>query len=606
MTMWLSQIESWDVGSLRTIADELTTELGSARRAADQLGQVALLPGWESPAADVARERVRTARAHVLDDAAVLGAVQQLAEETAAAVTKLQNDLAAIRDEVAASDGHLRLSDSGRVTIIGTAKEIEQWQGKADDIEARAQALLRLADDIDADGREVFGNIEAGKVTAAGAPDYDSAYRAGEQQSGLSAPYPPEGGGTQPRDVTAWWNSLTPEEQAKVQLEHPDWLDRDGVPAPIRHGTNLPAMERDLAAAQAALDAHPSFEQFRAARPDLSEEAARAAHSTLVLPETERLNEIRGVHTALLMDPDRPELGFDPDKFLMHYEPGEHEVLAVIATGNPDEATHVTVATPGMNTHADSLPAMVGEAGALKTEMERQLNMAGKFGESVSTIAWFGYDPPDTSDLSVFGAASEDRANAGAVDLASFYRGINATNVHGSDVHLSAFGHSYGSTTTAQALNELGEKGVVDDAVFYGSPGLGHANEKILGVFGTFINDEDDLFLDQGRGYVMSADQDWVSQGGTLGGVPLPGLADVGTHGPRTTTLPLEQLSTAATTTPDGVARDGAVGHSEYPRTFEVQRPDGTQEQLLRTTGYNLAIVGAGLADERDDLLVRK
>lgn len=238
--------------------------------------------------------------------------------------------------------------------------------------------------------------------------------------------------------------------------------------------------------------------------------------------------------------------------------------------------------------------------------MERQLNAARKFGESVSTIAWFGYDPPDTSDLSVFGAASEDRANAGAVDLADFYRGINATNVNGADVHLSAFGHSYGSTTTAQALNELGEKGVVDDAVFYGSPGLGHANEKLLGVFPTFINDENDLFLDEGRGYVMSADQDWVSQGGTVGGIPLPGLVDVGPHGPRTTTLPLEQLSTSAVTTPDGLARDGAVGHSEYPRTFDAPRPDGTSEPRLRTTGYNLAIVGAGLADEEPELLVRK
>ena len=36
---------------------------------------------------------------------------------------------------------------------------------------------------------------------------------------------------------------------------------------------------------------------------------------------------------------------------------------------------------------------------------------------------------------------------------------INATDEHGSDVHLSAFGHSYGSVATTQALTELGTPG---------------------------------------------------------------------------------------------------------------------------------------------------
>ena len=84
------------------------------------------------------------------------------------------------------------------------------------------------------------------------------------------------------------------------------------------------------------------------------------------------------------------------------------------------------------------------------------------------------------------GARSERRANEAAPDLAEFYRGINATNEHGSDVHLSAFGHSYGSMATAQALNELGAAGVVDDAAFYGSPGpWAHRRNRRLGSAGT-------------------------------------------------------------------------------------------------------------------------
>ena len=59
----------------------------------------------------------------VLDDAAVLGAVQQLAEETATSVTKLQAELAGLRTLVNAQNGYLSLSDSGEVTVTGTDEE---------------------------------------------------------------------------------------------------------------------------------------------------------------------------------------------------------------------------------------------------------------------------------------------------------------------------------------------------------------------------------------------------------------------------------------------------------------------------------------------------
>ncbi|MFC4377781.1 hypothetical protein ACFO5K_27260 [Nocardia halotolerans] len=69
------------------------------------------------------------------------------------------------------------------------------------------------------------------------------------------------------------------------------------------------------------------------------------------------------------------------------------------------------------------------------------------------------------------------------------------------------------------------------------------------------------------------------------------------TFGPDPVTTDLEQLSVRATTTPDGVAREDANGHSESPRSSA----DGE----LRTAGYNMAIITAGLADEYPELLVR-
>src|SRR5690606_2970029 len=144
-----------------------------------------------------------------------------------------------------------------------------------------------------------------------------------------------------------------------------------------------------------------------------------------------------------------------------------------------------------------------------------------------------------------------------------FYRGIVATNEHGSDVNLSAFGHSYGSLTTAQALHELGETGVVDNAAFYGSPGLGFTNPPPTeySLHGTPIRDESDMFLADGHAFVMSAPGDWISGDPKVGPFTLPSAGDLNQFGPNPSSLPLEQLSADATVTPDGVVREGAVGH---------------------------------------------
>ena len=292
-----------------------------------------------------------------------------------------------------------------------------------------------------------------------------------------------------------------------------------------------------------------------------------------------------------------PDMDYDPDKYLMMLEyPDGRETRAAIAVGNPDTADHVSVTTPGVGTRATSMPGMVDEADALRTETRAQLDLAERYDEEVSTIAWLGYEPPG-KDISVLEAGFESRANEAAPDLAEFYRGINATNEHGSDVHLSAFGHSYGSLTTAQALNELGHTGVVDDAAFYGSPGLGHTNE-VGGYIGTHgvplevmrpIMDEPDMFLPDGHSYVMTAPGDWISGDPKLGPFGLPSAGDLGQFGPNPTTLPLEQLSSNAAVSPtDNVSRTGAEAHADYPRS---------DNGVLRTTGYNLAIIAGGLAN---------
>lgn len=609
--MLLSDIDTWNVGALQSIAFELGGELTTIEGVASDLELISRLPGWDSPAADAARGKINETTGKVLDDAAVIGAVQQLASETAAAVAKLHTELEAVRADVATQGGLLTLSDNGDVTINAPPDMRDELRPIADNIEARAKALIHQAEDIDADCAEVFGHLEHGDITSKGATDAAGAQQMGRDQSGLSAPYPPEGEGTTPEDVTAWWNALSQEEQAKVRAEHPDWIgNRDGVPTPVRSEINKAALDRELADAQRAVDEIPTLREYlgsAGAGPGAG--LRRAEYNRMVAERHDRLNDARAMRAAMSVD-GRTESAYDPNKYLMQLEfPQDSEARAAIAVGNPDTAEHVSVTTPGVDTRPTSLPGMVGEATALRNETINQLELANRPGEDVSTIAWLGYEPPG-KDISVLEAGFENRANEAAPDLADFYRGINATNEHGSDVHLSALGHSYGSLTTAQALYELGQTGVVDDAAFYGSPGLGHTDEvgSVTGAHGIPmelmrpITDEPDMFLRDGHAYVMSAPGDWISGDPKLGPIPMPSAGDLGQFGPNPTTLPLEQLSSEAARSPtDNVSRAGAQSHSDYPRSDD--------SGVLRTTGYNLAIITAGLADvplsNGDERLIR-
>lgn len=91
-----------------------------------------------------------------------------------------------------------------------------------------------------------------------------------------------------------------------------------------------------------------------------------------------------------------------------------------------------------------------------------------------------GYDAPQIgTDLIDPGrsVANDDLAQAGASDLNEFYNGIDASR--GTDPHLTALGHSYGSLTTGLALRQ---QNGVDDMAIFGSPGLGTSHIQDIDV----------------------------------------------------------------------------------------------------------------------------
>ena len=147
--------------------------------------------------------------------------------------------------------------------------------------------------------------------------------------------------------------------------------------------------------------------------------------------------------------------------------------------------------------------------------------------------------------------STPDAARRGGADLARFYDGIDAARR--ADPHLTALGHSYGSLTTGYALQQAHG---VDDAVLFGSPGIG-------------TDDLGDVHVPAGHTGVVEAPWDPVADLGWFGDDPnrLDGVTG---------------LSARAATLPDGAATAGSVLHAQY-------LTPGTTSQ------YNIAATVAGL-----------
>ena len=228
------------------------------------------------------------------------------------------------------------------------------------------------------------------------------------------------------------------------------------------------------------------------------------------------------------------------------------QLHAAVAVGDVDTADHVSVFTPGFTTTVKDSLGGIDTDMAAPQDPGRAEPRPGRPVDAVATVSWLGYDAPQWDGV-VFpsqSVASDDLARKGGDDLAQFYSGINAAR--DVDPHLTALGHSYGSTTTGFALQHDGTG--VDDAVVFGSPGLG-------------TDERDDLHVPDGHLFRVEARRDPV--------------ADLAAFGLDPTWLDGVDGLSAEESDIDGQHFEESIGHSEY---FH----DGSTSQ------YNLAVTVAG------------
>ena len=271
--------------------------------------------------------------------------------------------------------------------------------------------------------------------------------------------------GRPPRDVNAWWLTLTPEQQEQAIADYPElvgWLD--GVPAADRDTANRLFLSQRQAQLQSLKDDYlRRIAQLQAEQPSLYSEKGMELSS--LLQELGALNaaqaKLAPVEAALAKLGDKGLLlGIDPT--------GDGRVI--IAVGDPDVARHTAVWVPGLGTTLE---------GSTGDNVERMLNLRERAdlmtptqANDVSTIMWLGYDAPELTTV-----AFEQRSRDGAGPYTQFMDGMRATHQSG-DLHLTAMGHSYGSTVVGEAA--LTGRLPVDDIITAGSPGTHAGNASQL------------------------------------------------------------------------------------------------------------------------------
>ncbi|WP_020669314.1 alpha/beta hydrolase [Amycolatopsis nigrescens] len=462
---------------------------------ADEFTAMGTPAGWSGGSAETAkgtRTRVTDRMEHVV---AGVGAARSGLMQGADAVAGLKRGVEEA-DGLAKARG-FTIGDDGSVTDTAPPQNVPPEQADdvarertrtKDELVDRVEQILRRAQDIDNDLNGVFGRIMHGEISDDGATDLASAAKAGASHGGLSVLEPPSGIGT-PGDNAGWWDTLSDAEKRQVIAQHPDWVgNRDGVPFTARDEANRARLQTEKARLQ---------DEARKLQADLDDNVFGGLFSNADagLDQVKaKLESIKAIEDTLSQPGTRQLLVLD-----MSNERAE----AAVANGNVDKADHVAVFTPGLTSTVN------GSLGDYDKNMydlqQRTGDLQDRYGkgESVATVSWIGYQAPQMTPGGVLfddnTVLDDHSAQEGAKKLAPFLNGIDTARDQ--DAHVTALGHSYGSTTTGLALQQ---NTGVDDAVFFGSPGLG-------------TSDIGDLKVPEGHAHYIEGRNDPVGDFGYFG-----------------------------------------------------------------------------------------
>lgn len=526
----LDQVQRWSAAGLEAVAVRLAATGRALAAVGEALERARPPDAWRGAAADAARaghERVANLLRMLATEVV---SVQTGARAASDAVGGIQAALAQAHDLADANGFTIAADGTVADTALSDPGTADTRPAVQAEIVDRVEQVLRASAVLDADLAALLTAVAQAGST--GSPAV------------IGVVAPPDG---TPGDSAGWWSALSPAAQRRVVAEHPDWVgNRDGIPSAVRDEANRALLDGQVARLDADLrSVRARYDALTAAGPASLEAVWLAECNDLLgrLGELHRRQQVLDAVRATISGPDRRLLLLDLDRT---------RPRAAVAAGDVDAAEHVAVLTPGFgNTVRGDLTRVADTADALRARSLAALDGAGRHGEAVAAVAWLGYDVP----VGLLGVGTPDAARAGGADLARFYEGVDASRR--TDPHLTALGHSYGSLTTGYALQQAVG---VDDAVLFGSPGIG-------------TDHVDALHVPTGHTGVVEASWDPVADLGWFGDDPNRLEGVIG-------------LSARVATLPDGTASAASVLHAQY------LTPGSTSQ-------YNIAATVAGLPDQR-------
>lgn len=317
-----------------------------------------------------------------------------------------------------------------------------------------------------------------------------------------NATVPPPG--TDPKQVAAWWKSLTPEQQAELLRTNFQELGQlRGLPSEVLDQANRARIDDDIQRFGAQRDQLDAQMAARAEELGLDPENSDDMTKLMNDPQYASLSEQRQEAATKAENAEKVQKSIDnaeqlakdkgwlnaegrPDVRILAWDPygPRGDGATAIAYGNPDTANNLAIAVPGTGSTLDSFS--VSQAANLRDAMGADGN---------ATIQWLGYDAPGWAIGEVDNPAQAREGGANLVADVNGYRA--AAEAAGNDPHVTVIGHSYGSTTVGYAgMNGL----AADDIAFVGSPGVGASNV-------------DQLSAGPGHVYVGATEHDPVVQG---------------------------------------------------------------------------------------------
>lgn len=408
--------------------------------------------------------------------------------------TQLEALRDALLDLVATLDRFgFAVADDGTVTphqwLIGRFLD-----GLAENLTGFVKKMLRLFTDLDEN--------TASAIDQAAGPDIPNppVDVGGER---LQIPSPD----TDPADVQQWWDSLSEQQRHELIEKRPPILGNlNGIPADARDRVNVAVLDDDLNRVQDVAGRHNVSADAVTADPGrygLSDNDIDRYHNAVKtqegllhqsgIPDSEDRRYSSYGDQEMLDRNLRPTMlwAYDPQAF-------DGKGRAVISIGNPDKAANTAVIVPGTSASVRDGWLSDGHNDAMNL-YDQSLHAAP--GEPTAVVSWMGYDTPESfTDPNI---ANTGLARAGGDTLAWDVNSLSVSHEAGTAQHLTVAGHSYGSTTVADAFANSGMR--ADDAILLGSPGTDVAQSAA------------DFHLDGGQVYIGDASTDPVGWLGQMG-----------------------------------------------------------------------------------------